>query len=116
MYNDHGIILGGGFLCLGEAVLVFLGVPEAEFVYGLYVLADFTARLRVEKLIQPFPRGNAHVMIALGTDFQVPAQFGAIQHSVATGTLGPDAFGDRAPAATVGLDARREKFFKPAHK
>src|SRR6266404_4142041 len=110
----QGITLAGRFLRLGEPLAVALAVAELERILRRDGGADFRARARVEKALQPFARTHAHVMAALRTDIQVALQLGAVQDRIARRALYPQALRDRA-RAPFGLDAGGHDLLEPGH-
>jgi hypothetical protein len=113
-HHDQRIFLLRALLCLQHAVPILLGVAELERIFGLDPFAELFGRFRVEKVLEPLARADAHVIAALRADVQVALQLGAVQHRVASRALHPQAFRDRARAA-LGLDPRRHDFLEPGH-
>jgi hypothetical protein len=113
--RNQCIFLAGLFLGLDKTVAVSLAVSESQRVFRLQVGEQLLLGVRIEKCIEPSPRPNAHVEVALRTDLQVAFQFVTVQLRIAAGALDPYTFGHRA-RALFRADARGHQFFEPAHE
>src|SRR5690606_28025328 len=58
----------------------------------LQVDTQLLTPFRIQEHVQTGTGADAHVVVALGADFQVLFQFGLVQHRVAGGTLVPQTF------------------------
>ena len=95
---------------------VLLAVLELQRVDRQHLLADLAAAFGVEKGVEPRPRADAVVVVALGADVEVLLEVGLVEHRLAGRALDPQALGHRAALGRVGgLDLRRQQFFEPAH-
>ena len=114
-HGDQSVFFLAGFLCLSQAVLVFLAVLELEEIGRFDILADFARIGFVQKTVQALAGTKVHVMAAFGTNLQIALQFDPIQHRPAFLALAPQAFGNLVLVAAVGADAGGNEFFVPAH-
>ncbi len=113
-HHDQRVAFTGLLLRLSEPVLVALRILEFERVLGLNLGGNLGGRSGVEKFRQPLAAVDPHVMAALWADVQIAFDLRAIQHGIAGGALGPQAFRHRA-RATLGFDTRRDNSLEPGH-
>jgi hypothetical protein len=103
-HHHHGVGLAGGFQRRLQALRVLLAVLELQRVDRHHLLADLPAAFGVQEGIQPRPRADAVVVVALGADIEVALQIGLVEHRLAGRTLDPQAFG-HGPALGPGPTA-----------
>ena len=80
--------------------LYLLQVLELERIHRLQIRCQLLARLRIQENIQPAPRLDTIVVVALGADLQVPLQLSPIEDSITARTFGPEPLRHRALVAT----------------
>ena len=103
-HGDQGIVLGGILLGRAKAILVLLRIAELETIHWLQIFSDLFSIVLIKKPVETLARGQAQVMVALGTNALVFFQLGEIQHPFALGALAPQAV-RHAGATVLALNA-----------
>ena len=113
-HHDHGIRFFSIFLCLTEAILIFLGIAELHRVFRCDGFSEFHTRIRIKEVFQTNPGRKPHMVTAFRTHMQIALKLRPVQHCIAGSTLHPQALRNRT-GSSFSLDTRGQDLGKPRH-